>query len=90
MLIEGMVSIEELALVQKKGIESSHEEQNSLNSRRHTCTITAAAGRRRGGGGVGLLGGEGEENTDKLFTLRGPIVRGDLTKTTCKKEEDLH
>ena len=51
MLIEGMVSIEELALVQKKGIESSHEEQNSLNSRRHTCTITAAAGRRRGGGG---------------------------------------
>ena len=51
MLIEGMVSIEELALVQKKGIESSHKEQNSLNSRRHTCTITAAAGRRRGGGG---------------------------------------
>ena len=86
MLIEGMVSIEELALVQKKGIESSHKEQNSLNSRRHTCTITAAAGRRR----EGLLGGEGEEKTDKLFTLKGPIVRGDLTKTTCKKEEDLH
>ena len=50
-LIDGMVSIEELALVQKKGIDSSHKEQNSLDSRRHTCTITAAAGV---GGLVGL------------------------------------
>ena len=60
MLIEGMVSIEELALVQKKGIESSHKEQNSLNSRRHTCTITAAAGRRRGGRGWGCWEGRGK------------------------------
>ena len=55
------MSIEELALVQKKGIESSHKEQNSLNSRRHTCTITAAAGRRRGGGG----GWEGRGREDR-------------------------
>ena len=61
MLIEGMVSIEELALVQKKGIESSHKEQNSLNSRRHTCTITAAAGRRRGEGGLVGRGGGRED-----------------------------